>query len=304
MVFADLEGLFVILNLFFAFLFLTGVRKIPILAVDVRLENFFIMRLSILTPVLVFSILIHSSCSQEESATVMPVTTNSELAFEFYETGMLAFDQIKLELAYHQLDMAIKEDPDFFMAHFWKYFIAGKGPKKIADEALMTESSLNDGEKQIRTAFKYLRDGQNEKVVEHLQKAVDLYSGDPNIHKILYILQYQYLKDSKSAIESINRAIECCPDYPLAYNYLGYALMELEQYEEAEEAFDAYIKISPNTANPFDSKGDFYMSTKQFELAYKSYMRAYEIDPTFVVSRKKAQKAKHLMESKKEGKES
>jgi tetratricopeptide (TPR) repeat protein len=258
------------------------------------------MRLRLLTPVLVFSILIHSSCSQEESATVMPVTTDSELAFEFYETGMLAFDQMKLELAYHNLDLAIKEDPNFFMAHFWMYFMSGKSHKKIADEALMTESNLNDGEEQIRTAFKYLRDGQNEKVVEHLQMAVDLYPLDPHVHKILYILQYQYIKDVASAVESVNRAIEACPDFALAYNYLGYALMELEQYEKAEEAFDAYIKMSPNTANPFDSKGDFYMSTKQFELAYKSYMRAYEIDPTFVVSRKKAQKAEHLMKSLKE----
>ncbi len=85
-----------------------------------------------------------------------------------------------------------------------------------------------------------------------------------------------------------------------AYNMLGYALMELEQFEKAEQAFDAYIKISPNTANPFDSKGDYFMRTKQFELAYKSYMRAYEIDPTFVVSRKKAQKAEHLLKSLKE----
>ena len=272
----------------------------PILAVDVRLENFLIMRLCLLTPVLAFSILIHSSCSQEELATVMPVTTDSELAFEFYETGMLAFDQVKLDLAYHHLDLAIKEDPNFFMAHFWMYFMSGKSSKKIADEALMAESNLNDGEKQIRMAFKYLRDGQNEKVVEHLQNAVDLYPGDPDVHKILYILQYQYIKDAKSAVESINRAIEASPDFALAYNQLGYALIELEQYEKAEEAFDNYIKMSPNTANPFDSKGDYYMITKQFELAYKSYMRAYEIDPAFVVSRKKAQKAEHLMKSLKE----
>lgn len=252
------------------------------------------MRLNNLTIVLVFSFLILSSCSQDESARYMPVTTDSELALEFYETGMLAFDQVKLELAFHNLEMAVKEDDDFFMAYFWMYFMSGKSPKKIAERALMAESNLNDGEKQIKTAFKYLVDGQDEKVIEHLQKAIDLYPSDPHVHKILYILQHQYLKDAASAVTSIRRAIDDCPDYSLAYNQLGYALMDLDRFEEAEEAFDTYIKMSPNTANPYDSKGDFYMTTKQFDLAYESYMKAYEIDPTFSVSEKKALKAINL----------
>jgi len=249
------------------------------------------MRLRILAPVLAFSILIHSSCSQDESVRTMPVTTDSELALEFYKAGMLSFDQIKVKMAYHNLELAVKEDPDFFMAYFWMYFMPGKSPKKTVDKALMVEADLNEGEKQIKTAFKYLIDGQGEKVVEHLQMAIDLYPSDPDIHKILYILQFQYLKDVEAAEGSIKRAIKACPDFEPAYNHLGYALMDLERFDEAEKAFNTYIELSPNTANPYDSKGDFYMVTKQFDLAYVSYMRAYEIDPTFSVSEKKALKA-------------
>lgn len=252
------------------------------------------MRLRLLAPVLVFSILIHSSCNQDEAVTVMPVTTDSELALEFYKTGMDAFDQIKLDLAYHNLELALKEDPDFFMAYFWMYFMSAKSSKKIAYEALMTDSELNEGEKQIKTAFKYLRDGQDEKVIEHLQNAVDLYPYDPHVHKILYILQFQYLKNVEDAVESLRRAIDACPDYDLAYNQLGYALMDLDDFEEAEKAFDTYLSLSPATANPYDSKGDFYMATKQYNLAYESYQRAYDIDPTFSVSYKKALKAIEL----------
>ena len=229
----------------------------------------------------------------------MPVTTDSELALEFYETGMLAFDQVKLKLAYHNLELAVKEDPDFFMAYFWMYFMSGKSSKKIANKAMSVETELSDGEMQIRTAFKYLTDGQDEKVVEHLQSAIDLYPGDPHVHKILYILQYQYIRDMESAVKSIRLAIEACPDYDLAFNQLGYALMEMEKYKEAEEAFDKYIRMSPNTANPYDSKGDFYMATKQYDLAYESYMKAYETDPSFLVSEKKALKAIGLYNSSK-----
>jgi tetratricopeptide (TPR) repeat protein len=229
----------------------------------------------------------------------MPVTTDSKLALEFYETGMLAYDQIKVKLAYHNLELAVKEDPDFFMAYFWMYFISGNSTKEVANKAMLVETELSDGEMEIRSAFKYLIDGQDEKVVEHLRNAIDLYPGDPHVHKILYILQLHFIKDVESAVESIHRAIEVCPDFAPAYNQLGYALMYMEKYDEAEEAFDTYIRLSPNTANPYDSKGDYYMATKQYELAYKSYMKAYEIDPSFLVSEKKALKAIGLYNSSK-----
>jgi Tfp pilus assembly protein PilF len=271
-------------------------RKCTIFGVDVRLENLLMMRLRILTPVVFISILILTSCSQDESATLMPVSTDSELALEFYETGQLAFDQIKFELAHHNFELAVKEDPNFFMAHFWLYFMSAKSYKKIGEEALHTESDLNEGEKQIRTAFKYLRDGQEEKVIHHLKMAVDLYPSDPHVHKILYILQFQYLKDPEGALESLNRAIEAQPKYASAYNQLGYVLMDLDEFDRAEKTFDTYIKLEPSIANPYDSKGDYYMNTGQYQEAYESYMKAFEIDSDFKFSEKKARKAKYLLE--------
>ena len=246
------------------------------------------------------SIFIVSSCTQDERVREMPLTTDSKLALEFYETGLLAFDQIKFSLAYHNLELAVKEDPDFFMAHFWMYFMSGKGTKKVADKAVQTNAPLNEAEQQIKSAFKYLLDGQENKVVEHLEMAIDLYPGDPHVHKILYILQFQYMNDLDAAVESMERAIEACPDYPAAYNQLGYVLMDLERFDEAESAFDRYISLAPAIANPYDSKGDFYMNTGQYKKAYESYSRAYEIDPYFTISEKKARKAKQLIEETEE----
>lgn len=261
------------------------------------MENDVIMRLRTLTlGLLISSLLFTTTCTEDESAVLMPVTTNSELALELYESGMVAFDQVKFGLAIHNLDLALKEDPDFFMAYFWRYFMSSKNSKKVAEKALHSNASLNEGEKQIKTAFKYLLDGQDEKVVEHLEMAVDLYPSDPHVHKILYTLQSQYMKDHEGAVKSITRAIDAVPDYAWAYNQLGYVYLELEEYDKAEKAFDQYIKMAPDLANPYDSKGDFYMSTKQYDKAFDSYMKAFEIDSSFTVSEKKAKKAKKLME--------
>ena len=254
------------------------------------------MRVRVLTPVIVISFLIISACTSDETAVRMPVTTDSELALQSYETGLVAFDQLKWDMAWHYFDYAIREDPDFFMANFWMFFLTSKKSKDIAEKALQSGAELNEGEELIRNSLKYLLDGQNEKVVENLKKVVDLYPGDPHVVKTLYIMQLQYMKDAEGAIESMKSAIEVLPDYAPLYNYMGYAYMDLEDYENAEQALDNYIRLAPSEANPYDSKGDFYMNTKQFEKAFDSYMKAYEIDSNFEVSKKKAMKAKQLME--------
>jgi len=255
------------------------------------------MRVRVLTPVVAISILILSSCTNDESAVRMPVTTDSELALELYETGLIAYDQIKLELAWNNFQYAIKEDPNFFMAHYWMYFMTSKKSKDVAEDAFQSDVELNEGEERIKASLKYLIDGQDEKVVENLRMAIELFPKDPHVHKLLYLMQYQYMKDLEGAVESILQAIEEVPDYASAYNYLGYSYMYQEEFEKAEEAFDNYIRLAPTQANPYDSKGDYFLATKQYIEAFESYMKAYEIDPNyFEVSKKKAMKAKQMME--------
>ncbi len=255
------------------------------------------MNLRIFVPAMLLSSLLLFSCAGSEDEKCMPVTTDSELALKLYDAGLLAFDQIKLEVAAYNLDLAIKEDPDFFMAYYWLYFVTGSSSKKVAEKALLVKADLNDGEREIRKAFRYLVDGQEEKVVEHLKNAVALYPEDPNVHKILYLLQYNYMADMEAALESVEAAIEACPEYPLAYNQKGYILMDLDRFEEAGKAFDKYIFLAPELANPYDSKGDYFMNIGQYDSAYNSYMRAYDMDAAFVVSAKKAKKAKRMFES-------
>ena len=246
---------------------------------------------------LAFSILLIFGCAEEKPASVMPVSTDSELALELYETGVLAYDQWQQKLAWENMYRAVELDPDFFMAYFWMFYMSSKESKKAAEKAFQSEAQLNPGEEQVRMALKYLVDGQNEKVVEHLQNLVEMYPSDPQTHKILYLIQQMYFKDYEGAIISLERAIRECPDYPLAYNQLAYAYMELKDYEDAEEALDTYIRLAPDQANPYDSKGDFFMATEQYEKAYDSYMKAYKIDPAvFGVSKKKAKKARMMLE--------
>jgi tetratricopeptide (TPR) repeat protein len=254
------------------------------------------MRLRPLTLVLVVSNLIIFSCTQQVPKETMPVSTSSDLAREFYETAIAALDRLNYSVAWDNLQYAIKEDPDFFMANFWLYYISSKDSKNVAERIQQSDAELNDAEKEIKTAFKFLLEGQYEKTVDFLQKAIALYPYDPQLYKILYMLQLQFMKDAEASIATIEKAVDACPDFPMAYNFLGYAHLDLKNFDQAEKAFDKYIELAPDQANPYDSKGDYFMEIKSYQEAYESYMKAYEIDSSFTISRKKAEKAKQLLE--------
>lgn len=250
------------------------------------------MRLRILTCVSIASALIAAACTAHVSEGPMPISTDSETALDFYEKGMMAYEEYRFNVAVENLRKAVEIDPGFFMANFWLYFMPGLDFKEVGEAVMKSDEPLNPAEQHIKSAFKYLVDGQSEEAVKHFEAAIAIYPEDPNLYKVLYIYQVWYLKNFDDAIKSMQRTIELKPDDGFTYNWLGYALMDIGKFKEAEEAFDHYISLEPDLANPYDSKGDFYRRTGQYEEASESYLKAYEIDPySFSRSKDKAQTA-------------
>lgn len=256
------------------------------------------MRQSILSIIpAICLVVVVGSCKNGGNNGKMPVTTDSEQAMEYYQMAVTAFDRIKYSEAIDYFKKAIEEDPEFFMAYYWLYPLSGEYAKKVAERAFRIERELSDAESIIKTAFKYLVDGQKERAIEQVEKLIELYPEDVEAYKILYLLQFQFWQDMESARETLEAAIKVQPDHAISYNMLGYALMDLGDYENAGKAFDKYMKLEPDIANPYDSKGDYLMNLNRYREAYENYMKAYEIDSTFTISLKKAEKARKLMQN-------
>jgi tetratricopeptide (TPR) repeat protein len=79
------------------------------------------------------------------------------------------------------------------------------------------------------------------------------------------------------------------------YNQLGYVYLGLKQNDKAEECFNKYIELDPKNPNVYDSKGDYYMVTRDYRKAYELYMKAYVMDTSWSVE--KARRAKQLYEN-------
>ena len=76
-------------------------------------------------------------------------------------------------------------------------------------------------------------------------------------------------------------------EHPAEYNFedeqelnrYGYSLLSEEKVKEAIEIFKLLVSEFPNSANPYDSLGEAYLTDKNEELALLNYEKSVELNP-------------------------
>ncbi|MFB3779279.1 MAG: tetratricopeptide repeat protein [Bryobacteraceae bacterium] len=84
------------------------------------------------------------------------------------------------------------------------------------------------------------------------------------------------------AAEFYRKAASLDPLSGPTWNQLGYVEASRRNLEGARSALAEYARLEPRNANPSDSLGDVHYHLGAFEEAEKHYLRAYEIDPSFL----------------------
>jgi tetratricopeptide (TPR) repeat protein len=74
------------------------------------------------------------------------------------------------------------------------------------------------------------------------------------------------------------------------FNRAGYELMRAEHMEEAGVMFILNARLHPQSANVFDSLGDYHAAQGDLARAKANYQQALKLDPNFVVSQEKLDK--------------
>jgi tetratricopeptide (TPR) repeat protein len=226
----------------------------------------------------------------------IPVTTSSPKALEAYNEAMENFLDADISAFNKKIAGAIKEDPDFFMAHYLKAMFAAfmsneKTFTSAAVPAIASKARLSKGEQLMRDAIIKRVADKNADLTEIGNKLVSLYPQDMMAHLQMAMFQY-FKKDWDGVIVTDKKMLELNGRKDFIYNSLAYMYMEQGKYDEAEKALDKYIEMKPGLPNPYDSKGDLYMRTKQYDKAYASFMKANQIDSTW--SKGKMTRAKTL----------
>ena len=81
------------------------------------------------------------------------------------------------------------------------------------------------------------------------------------------------------AITAYQKAIESDPGFSIAYNNLGNAYADLNQYDKAIDAYLKAIERDPNYADYYKNLGNTYIDLNQYDKAIGAYLKANEIDP-------------------------
>ena len=97
-------------------------------------------------------------------------------------------------------------------------------------------------------------------------------------------------KDVDVALDILKKGLNRMPDNTGLNNMIGYKLMSKGDMEQAGKHFALNVASSPKVANAHDSYGDYLLKLGNKKEAKNSFLKAYEIDNSFIVSKEKADK--------------
>ena len=92
----------------------------------------------------------------------------------------------------------------------------------------------------------------------------------------------------KKALDRYNKAIKLNPDSATAYGSKGSALRMLGHYQEAEESLNMAIQLDPQSVWAYNELGAVYTSEKQYDKAVAEYDKALAINPNYKYAYAKA----------------
>lgn len=218
------------------------------------------------------------------SGKILNTTASEDARKEFLQGRDLA-ERLLIQDSIQHFDKALSLDPNFALAHLNRANVSPTA-KEFFDHlkhAVSLADKASEGERLLILGTEAGANGNATKQKETLEKLVAAY---PNDERARFTLGGYYFgqQDFDSAILHYQKATELAPRYSPAYNILGYALRQKENYAEAEQAFKKYIELIPNDPNPYDSLAELFLKMGKFDDAIIQYRKALAIDSNFINS--------------------
>jgi tetratricopeptide (TPR) repeat protein len=187
---------------------------------------------------MVFFMLLLIGCGATQEEGKIPITTKSGEAKEDFLQGRDLFEKLRGQDARPFFEKAIAEDEDFAMAYLFRSFVMPSVKEfwQNLNKAKELIGGVSEGERLWILGVEAGASGLPMKQREMYKQLVEEYPNDERAHNLLgnnYFGQEQY----EQAIAEYQRAIQINPNFSQPYNQMGYANRFLENYAEAEKAF-------------------------------------------------------------------
>lgn len=161
-----------------------------------------------------------------------------------------------------------------------------KSTKFVRQKKIKTalKSSQNRREKptsfEIKNLAQLLNDGQYKIALSQTDHLLRQYPNSAILHNIKGISDAS-LQNWDSAVKSYKRALEFKPNYPEAYNNLGFALYVTGRYKEAKKNLRKAIKYEKDYAEAYNNLGNVLYREGRLVEAIKNFSKSIYLEPLF-----------------------
>jgi tetratricopeptide (TPR) repeat protein len=218
-------------------------------------------------------------------AGLMPVTTSSAKAREFYEKGMEDYENLYLERCNEDWRAAVKEDPGLAVAWAWIAFNS-RNPAEVLsarEKAKALVPKVTPGEQLM---VRWIADVQEGNYIAGISAMNDMLAMFPKDKHLLYLAGNWLMGENSNeqAEKMFARALALDKDYPAALNDAAYVYARNRKFSKAFATMDRYVAVLPKEPNPHDSYGELLRMAGHFDESLTHYRMALKIDPTFASS--------------------
>jgi tetratricopeptide (TPR) repeat protein len=214
------------------------------------------------------------------------ITTNSYEAYKHYLEGVDYFYKMYTTEAIESFENALKYDSTFAMSYYYLSRLKNLETKELAAKAFEYSEKAGTKDQFFIRALNAEISNDLAKAADELNNLIRIYEDEKEAYYML--CQYQYYAGRfDSAISYASKAIQVDSLFKAAYNVLAYSYGYLGDSENAIKSINTYIRLAPDEANPYDSRGDLYLRQGNIEKAIDSYELAIKIKSDFYPSVKK-----------------
>ncbi|MGE5497591.1 MAG: tetratricopeptide repeat protein, partial [Syntrophothermus sp.] len=222
----------------------------------------------------------------QQSNDKLPVTTSSPEARQEYTQALNYLENSQIDKARSLFQEAIKADQNFALAYMGAALTAASfnESKEYFDKAENLVGQASEGEKHLVAMTKAQFEANAGKGKTEAQQLDNMY---PNNKQVQFMIgQFYFFMDNErdQAIAHLQKAVSIDDKYAPAYNLLGYAYSDKNDFTKAENAFKKYISLIPDNPNPYDSYAELLLKNGRYDESIQQYEKALSIDPQFYSS--------------------
>jgi tetratricopeptide (TPR) repeat protein/tRNA A-37 threonylcarbamoyl transferase component Bud32 len=224
----------------------------------------------------------------ESDRAVADLTTHSMDAYRCYLEGMEHYYAFRADKATESFRKALEYDTTYARAYFRIAMITfpanAPGFEEAIGKAVEYSNNLPEMERQFIRAMALLNSEGAPSAIIALERLTERFPEEKEPHYWLGIFYTAWLRQPEKSLPHALRALELDPNYAAAYNDAASFYWMLGDGEKALWAINQYIFLSPNDANPYDTKGLLLASMGELDKSIESFKKAVEIDPGFYFS--------------------